>query len=169
MSARDAHARGPALLLFLLVLLAACEVDIAPVGLRRTPDGTGPRVRLDPMPIPSDLATMADPTSRTGRRPNVDGPLGRELGTMEGWGVSQPITVSFERSEATDVRLPAIDVEAALARTADDEHDPANDPFYVVNLATFAIAPRPSTSSARKMHPSASATANVPTGRSGCW
>ena len=137
----------PRLLLVLTVLLAACEVDIAPVGLRLTPAGTGPRVRYDAardVPLPSDIAAAADPTSRTGRRPGLSAggttalarELRAELDAMEGWGVSQPITVGFERSTTTDVRLPAIDVEAVRSRMADDEHDPANDPFYVVNLST---------------------------------
>jgi outer membrane lipoprotein SlyB len=130
------------LVFLLLFLVAACEVDIAPLALRMTPAGTGPVVRFDPtrdMPLPSDLATAPDPTSRTGRRPSLSGSIARELradlDAMEGWGVTQPITVGFDHSATTDVRLPAIDVEAALSRMA-DEHDPANDPFYVVNLST---------------------------------
>ena len=134
-------------LVFLLLLLVACEVDVAPAGLRLTPDGDGPRVRFDAardVPLPSDVATAADPTSRTGRRPSLSvtgttsmaRQLRADLDAMEGWGVSQPITVSFDRSPTTDVRLPAIDVDAVEARMAHDEHDPANDPFYVVNLST---------------------------------
>lgn len=129
----------------MLLFVAACEVDIAPVGLQPTPDGHGPRVRFDAerdLPLPNDVATAPDPTSRSGRRPSLSirggssNALHRELDAMEGWGVSQPITVGFERNETVDVRLPALDVEAVVARMAQDEHDPSNDPFYVVNLST---------------------------------
>lgn len=135
------------LVLLLLVLLAACEVDLAPVGLRATPAGNGPHVRFQmpvDIPLPNDVATSPDPTSRTGRRPApsmlgttaLEQELRSDFAAMEGWGVSSAITVGFDRSATVDVRTPAIDLDAVLTRMANDEHDPANDPFYVVNLST---------------------------------
>ena len=75
-------------MMFVLASLASCAVDTAPDGLRRTPEGPGARVVFEPLrrplpelPLPNDVATFADPTSRTGRRVN--------LSTVElGWWVS---------------------------------------------------------------------------------
>ncbi|MBX3227139.1 MAG: hypothetical protein KIT84_35615 [Labilithrix sp.] len=131
----------------LLALVVACSVDVAPIGLRATPGGSGPVVRFDvprDLPLPNDVATVADPTSRTGKRPSppLDGATAMErrlradLAALEGWGLSSSISVGFERSPTTDVRDPAIDVDAVFTRMATDEHDPANDPIYVVNLST---------------------------------
>ncbi len=134
-----------------LGLVVACEVDTAPDGLRRTPPGTGPQVKFDTshrplpeVPLPNDVATFADPTSRTGVRVNVSlvAPTHMErrareaFTSMEGWGVSAPITVAFERAAGADPRQPAIDIDAVADRMEGDEHDPSNDPFYVVNLTT---------------------------------
>ncbi len=146
-------ARALSLLIVPLVCgtLPGCALDRAPTGLRLTPPGDGPTVRFDrqarplpDIPLPNDLATFADPTSRTGRRLDL-GIVGstrmerrarEDLATMEGWGVSSAITVAFERSPGTSAQDPALDLEAIASRMSDDEHDPGDDPFYVVNLAT---------------------------------
>jgi hypothetical protein len=133
------------LILLLSCLVLACEVDVAPAGLRATPAGNGPVVRFDPqreVPLPNDVSTTPDPTSRTGRRPSLgqtgatalERELRADVGAMEGWGLSSAITVGFDREPSADVRLPAIDADAVLARMSGD--DPSNDPFYVVNLTT---------------------------------
>ena len=137
-------------------LVAGCDVDAIPEGLRRTPPGSGPQVRFDTahrplpdLPLPNDVATFADPTSRTGLRVNVSlvAPTHMErraredFATMEGWGTSSPITVAFDRSPDTDPTQPAIDLDAVADRMASDEHDPSNDPFYVVNLTTGIPVP----------------------------
>ena len=134
-----------------LGVVAGCEVDTIPDGLRRTPPGNGPQVRFDTahrplpeIPLPNDVATFADPTSRTGVRVNVSlvAPTHMErraredFASMEGWGTSSPITVSFDRSPDGDPLEPAIDLDAVASLMVDDEHDPSNDPFYVVNLTT---------------------------------
>src|SRR5687767_9686881 len=90
---------------------SACDVDRAPEGARRTPDGDGPRVVFDvtrrplpEIPQPNDVATFADPTSRTGRRINVSlvAPTHLEeraradFTSLEGWGTFAPFTVAFE-------------------------------------------------------------------------
>src|SRR6185369_1321679 len=139
--------KGGSLSLGLATMLAACAVDRAPEGARRTPVGDGPLVVFDlvrrplpEMPLPNDVATFADPTSRTGRRvnlsvvaaTNMDRRAREDLSSMEGWGVSSPITVSFDRPTGSDPREPAIDIEAVADRMESDEHDPSNDPFYVV-------------------------------------
>jgi hypothetical protein len=138
-------------LLFTAGLFAGCEIDVAPAGLRRTPPGDGPLVKFDlghrplpELPLPNDVATFPDPTSRTGRRPNVSvvAPTRMErraredFSMMEGWGVFSPITVAFERPPATDPTAAALDLDDIAARMEGDEHDPSNDPFYVVDLST---------------------------------
>ena len=62
--------------LLLPMLLLACAGS--PEGLRATPPGDGPLVRVDfdaeplpDIPFPNDLATRADPTSVTGLRVNI--------------------------------------------------------------------------------------------------
>lgn len=143
--------RSLALLTLAVALGAGCEIDTIPEGLKRTPPGNGPTVKFDTaarplpeVPLPNDFATFADPTSRTGRRINVSlvAPTHMErraradFATMEGWGTSSPITVSFERSPGADPLAPAIDLDSVIARTQGDEHDLANDPVYLVNLST---------------------------------
>jgi hypothetical protein len=134
-----------------LAAAAACDVDTAPAGLRATPAGDGPRVRWEPLhrplpdvPLPNDVATFPDPTSRTGLRINTSlvAPTTMEqharegFDSMEGWGTSSPITVAFDPSAGADPLAPAIDLVDVAARMQGDEHDLSDDPVYVVNLAT---------------------------------
>lgn len=131
-------------------LAVACD-DTVPEGLRRTPDGNGAVVRWDPLhrplpdlPLPNDVATFADPTSRTGLRVNVSlvAPTAMEqrareaFNDLEGWGTSAPVNVAFDRAPGDDPRLPAIDLDDVAGRMAGDEHDLSNDPVYVVDLVT---------------------------------
>jgi len=139
------------LLVAIVVAAGGCEVDTAPDSLRRTPQGDGPTVKFDlvhrplpEIPLPNDVATFADPTSRTGRRVNVSlvAPTHMErvareaFSTMEGWGVTSPITVSFERGAGADPREAALDLDDLASRMQGDEHDLSNDPLYLVNLRT---------------------------------
>ncbi len=134
-----------------IALGAACGIDTAPDGLRATPSGNGPVVKFDvahrplpDVPLPNDLATFADPTSRTGRRINVSlvAPTFMERNaresftSMEGWGISSPISVAFDRAPGADPREAAIDLEDVASRMQGDEHDLSNDPIYLVNLTT---------------------------------
>ena len=134
--------------------VAACTVNSVPEGARRTPPGTGPLVVFDALrrplpeiPQPNDVATFADPTSRTGRRINVSlvAPTSFEsiarqgFDSMEGWGTFAPITVAFARSASTPEIEAALDLEDIAARTRD--YDPADDPFYVVDLTTGVPVP----------------------------
>jgi hypothetical protein len=113
--------------------------------------GDGPVVVFDPerrpipeIPFPNDVATFADPTSRTGRRVNVSlvAPTRIERAAregfddMEGWGTYAPIAVRFSRGALQDPAEPALDLEGVRARMQADGHEPSNDPVYVVNLAT---------------------------------
>src|SRR5690242_6247668 len=108
----------------------ACGIDTAPDGLRATPPGSGPVIKFDvthrplpEVPLPNDVATFADPTSRTGRRVNVslvaptliERTAREDLSSMEGWGVSAPITVSFARAPGADPRDAAIDLDDVAA------------------------------------------------------
>jgi hypothetical protein len=123
-----------------------CGIDTAPDGARATPAGDGPEIVFDTsrrplpeIPQPNDIATFADPTSRTGRRINVSLVAPTRLETaardgfnsLEGWGTFAPITVAFA-NKTTDTT--AIDLEEVARRTGD--YDPADDPFYIVDLTT---------------------------------
>ncbi len=131
--------------------LAACAVDTAPRGLKETPPGDGPMVVFDlthqplpEIPVPNDIATFADPSSRTGRRLNVSmlapSHLEREarqgFAEMEGWGTFAPIQVKFDHGPHDDLHKPALDLEAIRAHMQGDGHDFSDDPLYVVNLTT---------------------------------
>src|SRR5688572_10493763 len=143
----------PAMLAMALAvcLASACDVDTIPHGLRQSPDGNGPTVKFDTahrplpeVPLPNDVATFADPTSRTGRRINVSlvAPTAMErraredFSMIEGWGVNAPITVSFERPDGVPETEPAIDLDDVATRFQRNDHDFSDDPIYVVNLST---------------------------------
>jgi hypothetical protein len=151
---RSAIAFGP--LALTLGITSGCAPDTAPSGLRATPDGDGPEIVFDlvrkplpELPLPNDVATFPDPTSRTGRRVNVSlvAPTRMEekaregFAEMEGWGTFAPITVAFARSIGGDPRLPAIDLASVRARMQGDGYDFGNDPVYVINLTTGLPVP----------------------------
>ena len=140
-----------ALLSFAAIGIAACAIDTIPTGLKDTPPGNGPQIQFDlshrPLPlapIPNDIATIADPSSRTGLRINASivAPTDMEaaaregIDDQEGWGTFMPITVSFDRGASSDPRLPAIDLDNVIARMQRDGHDFSNDALYVINLKT---------------------------------
>jgi hypothetical protein len=110
--------------LFACGAIGACSVDTVPAALRATPAGSGPAVVFDlahqplpDVPAPNDIATFADPTSRTGRRVNASlvAPTSMEAAAraqfdeMEGWGTSAPITVRFAPEAGGDPHAAAID------------------------------------------------------------
>ncbi len=134
-----------------VVLGQGCSVDTAPTGLRATPPGTGPVIKWDlshrplpDVPIPNDIATFADPTSRTGLRINaslvapswMEETARKAFSEMEGWGTSAPVTVSFSRGLTGDAHKAAIDLESVRAHMQGDGHDFSDDPVYLVNLKT---------------------------------
>lgn len=125
----------------LLVLLACAPY---PEGLRATPDGTGPVVKVDwdaqplpEIPFPNDLATRTDLTSPTGLRLNV--PLTaatklerhsrEQLNTLTGFGVYAPITVAFDAP---------LDLANIRARHTDDaklgDEQYADDAVFLVDV-----------------------------------
>ena len=56
---------------------------------------------------------------------------------MEGWGISLADHRRASSAPPAPIpREPAIDIDAVADRMEGDEHDPSNDPFYVVNLTT---------------------------------
>ena len=133
------------------LVVAACAVDTAPTGLHRTPAGPGARVVFDTarrplpeIPLPNDVATFPDPTSRTGVRVNVSmvAPTNMEraardgLNDMEGWGTYAPMWASFAKSPLADPREPALDLAEIRRRMPKGDFDFADDPVYVVNLKT---------------------------------
>ncbi len=118
-----------------LLLLTACAPY--PEGLRATPDGTGPMVRVDwdakplpDVPFPSDLATTVDRHSPTGLRLNV--PLAastemerharKKLNLLTGFGIYSPIAVPFEAPLDLDniARLHRDDEKLGEAQFVDD-------------------------------------------------
>jgi hypothetical protein len=132
-------------------LLLACPMDTVPAGLRATPTGPGARVVFDltrrplpELPLPNDVATFADPTSRTGLRPNISlvAPTHMErvaragLSSLEGWGTYAPITVAFSKSETASPADPAIDLDRVRALMPKGNFEPSDDPFYVIDLKT---------------------------------
>ena len=134
-----------------LVSSAACNIDTVPERLGPAPVRGGPEVVFDPVrrplpaiPLPNDFATFADPTSRTGRRINVslvaptqmEERARRDFSTLEGWGLTAPISVQFSRSSGQDERLPALDLDDLQRRMQNDDFDFANDPVYLVDLTT---------------------------------
>lgn len=129
----------------------ACSVDRAPDGLRMTPPGTGPIVQWDithrplpQVPLPNDIATFPDPTSRTGVRINASlvAPTSIETAArnafdeMEGWGTSAPLSVQFQRDAALANGDAVIDLADVKARMGGHDYDMTDDPVYVVNLTT---------------------------------
>ncbi len=143
-----------------IMLLASCEMDQAPEGLRRTPAGPGATVRYDlghrplpDIPIPIDTATWPDPTSRTGLRinasliapTNIEREARKHFSQMEGWGTFAPISVSFDvdRNDPAyaDYQGAAIDLDNIRTRHLGDDYDFADDAIYLVNLTTGVPVP----------------------------
>jgi hypothetical protein len=136
---------------FCALLPCGCDVDTAPVGLRATPEGEGPTVVFDltarplpDIPAPNDVATFADPTSRTGRRINaslvaltrMDFAARQQFDELEGWGTFAPITVRFARGAHVPPPQPAIDLDDVRLHMGGGRWDTSDDPAYLVNLAT---------------------------------
>jgi hypothetical protein len=126
----------------LIALLLACAPY--PEGLRATPDGDGPMVRVDwdakplpDIPFPNDLATRTDPSSPTGLRLNVptqsatnaEEDARRKLNTLTGFGIYSPLAVGFEAP---------LDLDAIASHMRDDERlgDAAfdDDLFFLIDV-----------------------------------
>ncbi len=140
-------------LLGLGLLGVACSIDTIPRGARATPPGDGPKIVFDlthrplpNIPVPNDVATFPDPSSRTGRRLNVSTSVPTRLervaregfDDLEGWGTFQPITVAFENPDPYRVQ-PAIALDDVRARMTG--HDFGDDPLYVIDLHTGLPVP----------------------------
>ena len=88
---------------------------------------------LPDIPLPNDIATRPDHTSRTGKRINasmiaptgIEARVRRLIDGLDGWGVYQPITIPFTKP---------IDVYSVLARHRFDDYDTENDAIYLVNI-----------------------------------
>jgi len=133
--------RSPVVALMILLIalaLSSCEGPEAE-GLKLSLKTAGPKVVFDldakplpEIPLPNDLATRYDPTSPTGRRINVteeapteaERSLRRNVNTLDGFGLYQPITVSFEAP---------LDLENVRDRMAGN-HDLADDAVYLLNV-----------------------------------
>jgi hypothetical protein len=142
--------------LFAAGLVAACTFDTAPAPVLGAAHSDGPTIVFDltrrplpEIPLPNDVATFADPSSRTGVRINVSSiaPSGmeenarRQFDAVEGWGTFAPITVAFARDQKTGGAEPAIDLADLAKRMHSDGYDFRDDPVYVVDLATGVPVP----------------------------
>jgi len=135
--------------LVVAAMLAGCTSGDAPDGLALTPRGAGPRVVFDAtarplplIPLPNDVATFPDPTSRTGRRlnatltgqSNIERNARVGFSELEGWGTSAPISVQFTRPESLPDDEATIDLEAFATRH--EGYDLRDDAVYVIDLTT---------------------------------
>lgn len=133
------------------LVVCACSVDTIPAPLQATPPGSGPTIVFDvthlplpDIPLPNDIATFPDPTSRTGRRVNASlvAPTSMEqvaraqLDEMEGWGTTAPMTVHIAPEAGADPRVAAIDLQDVVQRMEADGWDLTDDDVYLVNLST---------------------------------
>ena len=135
------HARFAFASAAIVALGTSCVMDRVPDGAR-TKAGPGPTVRFDlahkplpEIPIPNDVATWSDPTSRTGLRVNaslvaptaIEQKAREQFARMEGWGTFAPIWVSFDldRSQAgyKDYEGAAIDLANVKQRHQGDDYD----------------------------------------------
>jgi hypothetical protein len=140
-------------LLFIVAALSfgagpGCAPDSGPEGVRvATKYDGGPKIAFDlskkplpELPLPNDVGTWPDPTSRTGRRINVSlvAPTGIErdirqkFTQLEGWGTFTPITIPFDKP---------LDTDDIKARHQDDDFDFTNDAVFLVNLKTGVPVP----------------------------
>ncbi len=124
-----------------------CAVDEAPGGVRKANKTGGPQVRFDlghrplpEIPLPNDIATWPDPTSRTGRRINaslvattsIERNARSKFSELEGWGTFSSISIPFNKP---------LDAEDVRARHAEDDFKFDDDVIYVVNLKTGVPVP----------------------------
>lgn len=135
------------LLLAIVVASPACAPDAAPDGVKRATKTGGPKIRFDlskkplpDLPLPNDVGTWPDPTSRTGKRIDVsvlaptaiERSVRAQLGNLEGWGTFAPLTIPFDRP---------LDTADVAKRMKDDDFDFRDDPVYLVNLTTGVPVP----------------------------
>ncbi len=146
----------PALALVVPLAALSCSVDQAPAGLARALPGDGPVVRFDishkplpDIPMPNDIGTWPDPSSRTGLRlnPSVLAPTSIEhvarekFGELEGWATYGWLSVGFDKNNPADRSTPAIDLDNVRRRHQNDDYDLSDDAVYLVNLRTGVPVP----------------------------
>ncbi len=123
--------------LFLSLLLLGCLSDEQPKGLKRSPEGSGPRVifeleghALPEIPFPNDLVTRPDPDSPTGLRLNISqiastqhqADLRKQALELDGFGTFVPVTIRF-------------DAPLDLARLYGRGRSYNEDPILLLNLS----------------------------------
>src|SRR5580693_3610875 len=144
----------PAFAVAVAAIASSCVMDQVPDALRSTPSGPAATVRFDlahtplpDIPLPNDVATWPDPTSRTGLRVNASlvAPTSFEqearqrFNELEGWGTFSSLSVSFDipsDPSYAGYSGPAIDLANIAARHQGDDYEFANDAVYLVNLTT---------------------------------
>jgi hypothetical protein len=124
-----------------------CSVDEAPGGVKKATKTGGPMVVFDlghrplpEIPLPNDIATWPDPSSRTGRRINaslvaptsIERNARERFSRLEGWGTFSAISIPFNK---------ALDADDIKTRHAADDFKFDDDVIYVVNLKTGVPVP----------------------------
>lgn len=130
-----------------VTLAQGCAVDESPGGVKKANKTGGPMVVFDlghrplpEIPLPNDIATWPDPTSRTGRRINaslvaptsIERNARERFSRLEGWGTFSAISIPFNKP---------LDAEEVRALHAEDDFKFDDDVVYVVNLRTGVPVP----------------------------
>jgi hypothetical protein len=130
-----------------IAVAPGCAVDEAPGGVKKANKTGGPMVVFDlghrplpEIPLPNDIATWPDPTSRTGRRINaslvaptsIERNARERFSRLEGWGTFSGISIPFNKP---------LDAEDIRNRHAADDFKFDDDVIYVVNLKTGVPVP----------------------------
>lgn len=126
------------LLLFLFAIIFACDKSKPPEGLRKTPEGNGPRIIFDlharplpEIPFPNDIATIPDEDSPTGLRLSVstiaptelESRVRKKINTLNGFSIYSYITVAFDKP-----------LDLNNIKTRHSDLDFTNDAFYLINI-----------------------------------
>ena len=132
-----------------------CAIDEAPTGLQATPPGDGALVRFDmfhkplpEIPLPNNLATWPDPTSRTGLRINasliastdIEQNSRFKMNQIEGWATFGWISMGFDMDDV-EAGETALDLGNIRQRHQGDDFDLRDDAVYLVNLRTGVPVP----------------------------
>lgn len=138
--------------LVLSLLLLACDGGGTPAVHGYAPAGFGPQISWDlnaeplpELPLPNDVATWPDRSSRTGRRINVSlvAPTDFETGTREefnrvdGWGTYSAISIPF------DAHLDLVNILQRQGSSSEAFRASrfADHAVYVINLETGQPVP----------------------------
>ncbi len=103
---------------------------------------------LPEIPLPNNIATWPDPTSRTGLRINasliadtdIEANSRRKMNQIEGWATFGLISVGFDMPDKAPGST-ALDLDNVRRRHQGDDYELRDDALYLVNLATGIPVP----------------------------